>query len=63
LNIYKNGIKSKNNVLNSNVTGDKGDLFIGNLYTGYLDDVIIFNKALTESEVQTLYEMDTCCEN
>jgi len=41
---------------------DNGDLFIGNYYKGSLDDIIIFNKALSQAEVNDLATMGTCCE-
>lgn len=40
---------------------DKGALFIGRYYNGDIDDVIIFNRALTVSEVQQLSQLGTCC--
>lgn len=63
-NLYINGKLS-----NSQMDGpcgdnskDLGDLIVGKLFTGVLDDVIIFNKELTSNEVTQLFEMDACCE-
>lgn len=46
------GIDSKN----------QGDLFIGKFYTGYIDDVILFDKELTQADVKNLFNMEACCE-
>lgn len=40
---------------------NEGELYIGNNYTGSIDDIIFFNKALSEDEVRQLYAMNTCC--
>ena len=40
---------------------DIGDLFVGKYYTGKIDDIAIFSKALTEKEVNTLLETGPCC--
>ncbi len=65
--IYRNG------TLQSSSTGDVncgsgvvtsldiGDLFLGKDYTGKLDDVIIFNKTLSQSEINDLFALETCC--
>ncbi len=38
-----------------------GDLLIGNYFTGKIDDVIILNKSLNQTEVNSLFYMDSCC--
>jgi len=39
-----------------------GDLFFGKDYTGLLDDVMLFNRALTQSEVTQLFgHEENCC--
>lgn len=50
------------NCTNFNAANDIGDLFIGKRYTGKIDDVIIFNRAITQSDVTELYELDGCCQ-
>lgn len=40
---------------------DIGDLFVGKDYTGKIDDILIFNKTLTQQEVNTLFNLETCC--
>ncbi|MFK7969103.1 MAG: LamG domain-containing protein [Bacteroidia bacterium] len=43
------------------VAEDIGDLFLGTDYTGLLDDIVILNRALTQTEVTDLYQLETCC--
>jgi len=38
-----------------------GDLFLGKDYTGLLDDVMLFNRVLTQSEVTQLFGLEACC--
>lgn len=40
---------------------NQGDLFIGRLFDGYIDDIIIYNSILTQTEVTELYNLPTCC--
>ncbi len=41
---------------------NQGDLLIGKFYTGYIDDVILFNKELAQAEVDLLFKMEACCD-
>lgn len=41
---------------------DIGDLFLGVDYKGKIDDVILFDKTLSQQEVNTLYSIEPCCE-
>lgn len=65
--IYRNGILQGSSVGNTTCASgtpnyqDIGDLFIGKDYTGKIDDIIIFNKALSQQEVNSLFNMETCC--
>ena len=67
MNIYRNGILQDSSVgnaaCNSGVPSyqDIGDLFIGKDYTGKIDDIVIFNKALSHLEINTLYHLEPCC--
>jgi len=47
---------------NSYLAQDIGDLFIGKFYTGKIDDVIIYNRALAQQDVVNLYQLAECCE-
>ena len=62
--LYRNGNKS-NRIQDNNPFGpaylNNGDFFIGLNYTGVIDDIIIFNKTLTEQEVLSLYQSEPCC--
>lgn len=40
---------------------DIGDLMLGFRFTGKLDDVALFDKALTQQEVSSLYNTAPCC--
>lgn len=41
---------------------DAGALFIGKEYTGKLDDIVIYNRGLSQQEVTALYNLAPCCE-
>ena len=43
-------------------TINSGDLFLGMGFNGMLDDVIIYNKILTPSEISQLYNLAACCQ-
>ncbi len=47
---------------NLQLAQDIGDLFIGKRYSGKIDDIIIYDEALTATQVNLLYEMEPCCE-
>jgi hypothetical protein len=65
--IYRNGTLQESSIGNANCGSgtpsyqDIGDLFLGKDYTGKIDDVIIFNKTLSQQEVNSLFNMETCC--
>ena len=40
---------------------NQGDLFIGKFYNGLIDDIIIYNRVVTPSEVSELYNLNACC--
>ena len=65
--IYYNGMLSESdsgdaNCSNSPKSRDIGDIFIGKNFTGLLDDIIIYDKALSSSEVTDLFNLEPCCE-
>ena len=41
---------------------DIGDLFIGKNYSGKIDDIMIFNKALSQKEVESIFNLESCCQ-
>jgi hypothetical protein len=65
--IYQNGILRAQDIGIGNclppfqLAQDKGDLFIGNRFTGKIDDVLIYNRELTSQEIDELYHLASCC--
>jgi len=61
MNIYINGVlQSDNGTLISNMTGSTNikigvDIFGGNLFNGSIDEVLIYNRTLTQAEITSLY--------
>ena len=66
--IYFNGNLNGMNTGNANcgstlhLAEDLGDMFIGKYYTGKIDDVIIYNRELSQQEVTELFNLTSCCE-
>lgn len=49
------------NCMNNEIMEDLGTLFLGRDYSGSLDDVAIFDRALTAGEVDQLHQWTPCC--
>lgn len=69
ISIYLNGQLHEQSVYDPNIIDprlhiaeDLGDLFIGYGFLGYIDDVMIFDKALSNSEIESLFGLEPCCE-
>lgn len=69
INIYRNGIleESKTGIANCGpgnipTVEDVGDLIIGRFFDGKIDDIVIFNIELDQSQVTELFELEPCCE-
>lgn len=61
--LYRNGVlQETNNTPNNSNSVQIADLIVGNEYTGKIDDIIILNKSLNQSEVDSLFNMEVCCE-
>lgn len=65
--IYRNGtltssIKSTGCIPSSGPTLNIGDLFLGKEYNGLLDDVVIYNRVVSQSEIYKLYNLAACCQ-
>ena len=65
--LYFNGnldeVKSGNaNCTNLHIAQDMGDVFVGTDFTGRIDDIIVYNRALSAQEVTELYGLGGCCE-
>ncbi|MEO0007600.1 MAG: hypothetical protein RJA20_1796 [Bacteroidota bacterium] len=41
---------------------DTGDLFFGTDFNGSIDDVLVYNRALSDQEVILLFGLEPCCE-
>ena len=50
------------NCTNQYLAQDKGDLFIGRFYKGIVDDILIYNRELTSTEIYELYTSPPCCQ-
>jgi hypothetical protein len=66
LKLYLNGVLTSE-VANtgcstSNPTLNIGDLLVGKGYTGLLDDIVIYNRIISQSEINQLYSLTTCCQ-
>jgi hypothetical protein len=61
--IYRDGIFQNADkwTATSATIKDIGNLFLGKDYTGRLDDVILYNKTLSQAEVTQLSSLGTCC--
>jgi hypothetical protein len=40
---------------------NQGDLFIGRLYDGLIDDIIIYDRIVTSTEITELFNLSACC--
>lgn len=65
--IYINGILEESSVINANCGSnpiqiqDIGDLFIGKQYTGKIDDIFIYDRAITPNDIAMLYNLNSSC--
>jgi hypothetical protein len=64
--IYFNGkleetVNGDGDCSNPYTASDIGDFFIGRNYTGKIDDVLVFNRELSQAEVTELYQLVPCC--
>jgi|APTNR8051073442_1049403.scaffolds.fasta_scaffold06594_2 hypothetical protein len=63
--LYQNGVQMDQKVsITQEVISpvNMGDLIIGRFYNGAIDDIAIFNKELTATEVLELYNIESCCD-
>lgn len=65
--IYFNGnldesVSGNANCTNLHIAEDIGDMFIGSEYTGKIDDILIYNRELSQSEVTKLFTLEPCCQ-
>ena len=50
------------NCNNQHIAQDIGDVFVGTGFTGRIDDIIIYDRALPQQEVAELFALEGCCE-
>lgn len=63
--IYRNGqntIAQTRRSFYNRMSRNKGDMFIGLDFVGDIDDIIIFDKVLSEHEIASLYNLQSCCQ-
>lgn len=63
--LYKNSIsadKVDNGFRSGSMSRNVGDFLIGKGFHGVIDDVIIFDKILSQDEVNELYNLEPCCQ-
>jgi hypothetical protein len=65
--IYFNGKLDESKTGNANCTNlhiakDIGNMLIGRKYTGKIDDILIYNRALSQSEITELFGLEPCCQ-
>ena len=65
--IYQNGILQESisgiaACTNPYLAQDIGDLFLGKNYTGKIDDILIYNREISDAEVSALYLNQACCQ-
>jgi len=61
--IYHNGVVKATKTLVPNVSaGTVTSLFIGKGFTGTIDDIAIYNKVLTQADIDALFALDACCQ-
>lgn len=60
--LYRNGVlQETSNTIQNPGASHIGNLIIGYEYTGKIDDIIILNKSVNQTEVDSLFSMNTCC--
>ncbi|PZF72104.1 LamG domain-containing protein [Taibaiella soli] len=61
--IYRDGVLQASDVVNPLTSPiiNIGDLTLGKYFTGKIDDIIIYNRALSQTEVTQLSQLATCC--
>jgi len=60
--IFQDSVSGNGSCTNLHLAEDIGDLFIGRSYTGKIDDILLYNREISSSEVLSLYENDPCCQ-
>jgi len=59
--LYRDGILQNTENFNATIGATALDYYIGQNFTGFLDDLRVYKKTLSDAEVQTLFELDGDC--
>jgi hypothetical protein len=65
--LYRDGVLQETvtgtaNCNNQHLAADTGNLFLGTNHHGDIDDVVIYNRALSTQEITDLFATGVCCE-
>lgn len=62
LKLYRDGdMQNSSDFSGTSISADAMDYFLGQWFEGYLDDLRVYNRSLSEAEVQTLYNLEGDC--
>ncbi len=59
--IYRDGVLQNTENFNATIGATALDYYLGQNFTGFLDDLRVYKKALTDAEVQTLFGLEGDC--
>ncbi len=59
--LYRDGVLQNTELFNADIGTTAMDYYIGQNFTGFLDDLRVYKKVLTAAEVQTLFELEGDC--
>ncbi|RYD90314.1 MAG: LamG domain-containing protein, partial [Sphingobacteriales bacterium] len=59
--LYRDGVLQNSENFSANTGATALDYYIGQDFTGFLDDLRVYRKTLSEEEVQTLFELEGDC--
>jgi len=59
--LYRDGVLQNTENFNATIGATALDYYIGQNFTGFLDDLRVYKKVLTDAEVQTLFELEGDC--
>lgn len=59
--LYRDGVLQNTELFSADIGTTALDYYIGQNFTGFLDDLRVYKKVLTATEVQTLFELEGDC--
>ncbi|MEM9545487.1 MAG: LamG domain-containing protein [Bacteroidota bacterium] len=60
--VLQNSVDGVANCSDLHLAEDIGDLFIGSEFNGKIDDILIYDRELTQMEITQLADLGTCCQ-